>query len=217
MVIGPAQDFWRGEDGVSLTEALLVLPIVLLTITAMVELGVAMFQWNQSVKAVQVGARLAAVSSPLVTDVAYARLTDDYGTIPGGDPTPATIVTEVCGAGASPCDSAALDRLLTGSNGDCTTTDPAEIVGMCDVAPFIRRENVRITYTRSGLGYVGRPFGPVTNITVELRDLTFDFFIFDAVIRAVTPGSNPPAIFTIPAHPVSITSEDVNDCIGPCP
>jgi len=209
--------FWKDEAGVSFTEALLVLPIVLLTITAMVEFGAAMFQWNQSVKAVQMGARLAAVSSPLISDTAYDRLTDDYGVLPEGDATPITIKTEVCGAGATPCETAAINRLLTGSNGTCLTSDPAEIIGMCDVAPFIQRENVRVTYTRSGLGYVGRPLGPVTNITVELRNLTFDFFILDAVIRAVTPGSTPPTIFTIPAHPVSITSEDVNDCIGLCP
>ncbi|MFY0692778.1 MAG: pilus assembly protein [Paracoccaceae bacterium] len=203
--------FKRDESGLSLTEALLVLPIVLLVITAMVEAGFAVFQWNQSVKAVQIGSRIAAVSSPIVGDTAYQALTDDLAGIDAGDPTPGTNLVVTCGADAAPCDAVRLNRLLTGSDGACASPGGAgSIIGMCDVAPFIGAENVRISYNRSGLGYVGRPFGPVTNITVELRDITFDFLLLDALVPGVSS-------FNIPAHPVSFTSEDVNDCRDACP
>ncbi|MBT8458314.1 MAG: pilus assembly protein [Litoreibacter sp.] len=202
--------FRRDENGLSLTEALLVLPIVLLVITAMVEAGFAVFQWNQSVKAVQIGARIAAVSSPIVTDTAYANLTADEAGIDDGDPVPSANIVVTCGAGAASCDATSLNRLLTGSDGACASPGaPGSIVGMCDVAPFIEASNVRISYTRSGLGYVGRPFGPVTNITVELRDLTFDFLLLDALVPGISS-------FNIPAHPVSFTSEDLKDCRDPC-
>ncbi|PCJ08071.1 MAG: pilus assembly protein TadE [Rhodobacteraceae bacterium] len=207
---GSRQCFAADERGLSLTEALLVMPIVLLVLVAMIEFGTAVFQWNQATKAVQIGARLAAVSSPVTGDTAYLALTADHAGIPEGDPTPAGLVSVSCGAGTTACDSARLARLLDGGDGSCQPSGGLSMMGMCDVAPFIGPENVRVTYYRSGLGYVGRPFGPVSTITVELRNLTFDFLIADELI----PGLSS---LTIPAQPVSITSEDVNDCRDTCP
>lgn len=79
------------------------------------------------------------------------------------------------------------------------------MMGMRDIAHFIPAENVRVTYYRSGLSYVGRPFEPVSTITVELRNLSFDFLIADELIPGLTS-------LMIPTQPVSITSEDVNNC-----
>lgn len=200
--------FREDERGISIVEGMLVIPIVLLVITAMVELGAAMFQINQAAKATQIGARSAAVSSPIVGDAEYDSLTDDYGSIPAGDPTPTAARSVSCGAGTTPCDAARLNRLLTGADSSCRPQQDSR-AGMCDVAPFIKAENVLVTYHRSGLGFVGRPYGPVSTVTVELRDVTFDFFILDDVINAVTNNS-PLSNFTIPAHPVSMTSEDLD-------
>ena len=47
------RSFLREESGISLTEAMLTFPIVMLIFAAFVEFGYAMFQWNQTVKAVQ--------------------------------------------------------------------------------------------------------------------------------------------------------------------
>ena len=58
--------FREDESGIALSEALITCPIVLLVFAAFVEFGYAMSQWNQTVKALQYGARLAAVSDPLV-------------------------------------------------------------------------------------------------------------------------------------------------------
>lgn len=202
--------FIEDERGISFAEAMLVVPIIILVLAAMVEFGTAVFQWNQATKATQIGARLAAVSSPITGDAAYAGLTADHAGIPEGDPTPADAVSVSCGAGTTACDGVRLARLLDGGDGSCQPVAGAAIMGMCDLAPFIAAENVRVTYYRSGLGYVGRPFGPVSTITVELRDLSFDFLIADDLI----PGL---ASLTIPAQPVSITSEDVNNCRDTCP
>jgi len=182
----------------------------LLVLAAMVEFGLAMFQWNQATKAVQIGARLAAVSSPITGDIAYAALTADHAGIPEGDPTPSASLSLSCGAGTTACDSDRLARLLDGGDGSCEPGGGLSMTGMCDMAPFISAANVRVTYYRSGLGYVGRPFGPVSTITVELRDLSFDFLIIDDLIPGLTS-------LRIPAQPVSITSEDVNDCRDTCP
>lgn len=204
--------FHQDERGIALTEALLSLPIVILVLTAMVELGVATYQWNQSVKAVQIGARLAAVSSPLVGDVAYEALDVFEAAVNEGDAVPQEPLSVTCGPDSTPCDATRLDRLRTGGDGSCGSDGSGltpQLVGMCDVAPFIGPENIQISYHRSFLGYAGRPFGPVSTITVELRDVTVDFLLLDSLIPAL--GS-----ITIPAHPVSITSEDLNDCREEC-
>ena len=76
---------------------------------------------------------------------------------------------------------------------------------MCDLNGLIRPENIRVTYYRSGLGYVGRPAGPVVSITVETRNLNFDFYFLAALLGLEN--------ITIPAHPVTITSEDLSNTL----
>jgi len=191
--------FRRSEDGTTLVEGLLVFPILLIVFAALIEFGFAVFQWNQAVKAVQLGARLAAVSDPLPEDM--SALTADYSGVPQGQPTPNSSVTVSCGAGEAPCNAARLNRLIYGSDGACDAAYGTSLPGMCDFNPSIRPSNVRISYHRSGLGYVGRPWGPVVTVTLELDGLTFNLPFMGALL-----GINN---MTIPAHPVTVTSEDL--------
>jgi hypothetical protein len=196
----------------ALTEALLVIPLMMLVFAAMIEFGAMVFQWNQTVKALQVAARRAAVSTEL-TDTSSLNA---YGTIPIAEPLPASsFASVVCGAGATPCDPVQLNRLLQGGDGFCGGYDPSGVVGVCDIAPFIRASHLRVGYHRSDLGYSGRPYGPVLTVTLEVRDLYFDFFILDKVMELFQPIGVPHSV-PVPAHPVAITSEDL--CNGKtCP
>ncbi|MBE0454141.1 MAG: pilus assembly protein [Roseovarius sp.] len=199
--------FWREDSGLALTEALLTIPVVLIVFAAMIEFGVAVFQWNQAAKAAQIGARMAAVSSPIVGDAAYASL-GNFGasvTALDGNAVPAIPASVSC-QGAT-CDAARLNRLLTGGDGVCGATANG-FVGMCDVAPFLTAENVVVSYHRSFLGYVGRPFGQVSTVTVELRDVTVDFLFIDDLLGIDN--------IAIPSHPVSMTSEDICDTRTNC-
>jgi len=191
--------FRRSEDGTTLVEGLLVFPILLMVFAALIEFGFAVFQWNQAVKAVQLGARLAAVSDPLPEDM--SALTADYTGVPQGQPTPTSPVTVSCGAGEAACNPARLNRLIYGSDGACDADYGTSLPGMCDFNPSIGPSNVRISYHRSGLGYVGRPWGPVVTVTLELDGLTFNLPFMGALL-----GINN---MTIPAHPVTVTSEDL--------
>lgn len=209
--------FRREQSGVVLVEALISLPIVVLMITAMVELGLAMFQWNQTVRSIQLGARLAAVSSPVTGDrgsTYQTPLIAGYGTDQGG-PIPGTVVSVACGADTGTnCDATLIQRLVRGGDNTCGGTLPGTSAGMCDIAPWVRPENVRVTYTRAGLGYVGRPYGVVTTVTVELRNLQFDFILLDAVLNLFL--TNPKGGIAIPSHPVTMTSEDLSSCNTLC-
>lgn len=110
-----AFSFWRDDRGVSLTEGLITIPIVLLVFAAFIEFGYAMSQWNQTVKALQYGARLAAVSDPLVpaADFADAFPSDADDPLNNGDATPNdSTISLTCGPALANCDAAALSRIV---------------------------------------------------------------------------------------------------------
>ena len=195
------QRFLTDQHGVSLVEGIIVFPILLFAFAAFVEFGWVIFQWNQTVKALQYGARRAAVSDYVVADI--TPLGAGYSGV-GGDPTPAPGTASVsCGPARAGCDVGILDEIVNGSG---------SLPGMNDLNPYINLDNVVFTYYRTGLGYQGRPgkysINPVTTITVEVRDLSFNLPILGGLF-----GIND---FAIPANPVSVTSEDLSTCQLPC-
>ncbi len=195
--------FWQDQHGVALTEALITLPMVMLAFSAFVEFGYAMSQWNQTVKALQLGARLAAVSEPLTSDFADVFPTDAADPLNNGDATPnnATI-SSTCGPALANC-SDELTRIVMGSDGVCGVagdTNP----GICDLNWRIQPANLVVTYQRSGLGYWGRPNGPVLTMRLEVRDVTFDLPFLGALLGLDQ--------IEVPAHPVTLTTEDLETC-----
>ncbi|THK35411.1 pilus assembly protein [Ensifer sp. MPMI2T] len=195
--------FQQDECGIALSEALITFPIVLLVFAAFVEFGYAMSQWNQTVKALQYGARLAAVSDPLTTNFNAVFPIGAADPVNNGRATPndATI-SSTCGPALANC-SAELSRIVTGSDRACgTASDPRP--GICDLNWRIQPQNLVVTYQRSGLGYWGRPDGPVLTMRMEVRDITFDLPILGGLLGLDD--------VTIPAHPVTITTEDLRTC-----
>lgn len=209
---------WRDRHGASLTEGLIVFPLVFLVITSFIEGGLAVYQYNQVVKAVAVGARLAAVSDPVIAGVVNNRIAADPTTsgsvvLKPGDPYPINLPAVECGAGTTACDPTKLARLVAGSLNTganaCNAAAETGVMGMCDVAPRIRSANVRVSYLFTGLGYIGRPYNPVVTVKVEVRDVRFQFFLLGAIISAVTDSVGVRAL-TIPPQSVTITSEDLS-------
>ncbi|MET4690644.1 TadE/TadG family type IV pilus assembly protein [Sinorhizobium fredii] len=195
--------FRQDESGVALTEALITFPIVMLMFATFIEFGYAMSQWNQTVKALQYGARLAAVSDPLTSDFDEVFPTEADDPLNNGDATPndATI-TSTCGPDLENC-SDELSRIVLGSDGACGTAgDPRP--GVCDINWRIRPENLVVTYQRSGLGYWGRPEGPVLTMRLEARDVTLELLFLGPLLGLDE--------IAVPAHPVTITTEDLQTC-----
>jgi hypothetical protein len=89
-----------------------------------------------------------------------------------------------------PCDTECAETGIDGEN------------GICDRYPFVTAENVSITYTHTGLGFAGRPGGPVPTITLQLTGLTFDFFALGALLEL--------GQLTMPDFKVTMTGEDLN-------
>ena len=193
--------FLVDEAGISLTEGLISLPIVMLAFAAFVEFGYAMVQWNQTVKALQYGARLAAVSDS-VTTAFDAKAIAASGT--GGLAIPPG-ATYSCGPNLAGCNTAALNRIVYGSTG-ATTCQPLGTAGtrpaMCHLNPLIGKDNVVVTYQMSGLGYYGRPRGAVATIRMEVRNVRFNLPLLGGLLGLNT--------ITIPPMPVTVTSEDLS-------
>jgi hypothetical protein len=59
-----------------------------------------------------------------------------------------------------------------------------------------------VSYRQTGLGYAGRPGGPVPTITIAIRDLPFQFFFLGGLM-----GFNR---IQMPALTTSITAEDLS-------
>lgn len=150
-----------------------------------IDFSYAFYQWNAATKAVQLGARLAAVSDPVASDLSVVNWDVD-GYEGGAAVSLADGFTYVCSGGADatceedgvtvPYDANAMNTIVFGrGNTECNGAPPN--IGMCNIFSRIGPENVRVTYEYTGLGYAGRPTGPVPTIKVEITGLEFQFLL----------------------------------------
>lgn len=204
----------RDEAGAALIEATILLPIIIAVFCGSIDLLYAFYQWNAAAKAVEVGARIAAVSDPVA--VGLNNLSNQVvlnGPVAIGQTMPAFRVTcdgstEICscvgtclGVVQNSFNHAAMNRIILGrASTSCTDATSYYTTGMCDILPTITAANVTIAYSQTGLGYAGRPGGPVPTITVSLQNLHFQFFFLAYLLGANIP---------IPAMTTTITAEDL--------
>jgi Flp pilus assembly protein TadG len=201
--------FARDQDGSVLVEATVMMPILLLFLLGAIDFLFAFYDWSAATKAVEVGARIAAVSDPVapelktITDSATA---EGDGVLPftgassesfqvtcnDGGTKQCTCLGKLC-TGTYSFDQAAMNKIICGRDNldstDCTLT-PANchnatgyyFAGMCDIFPLITTANVKIVYTQTGLGFTGRKGGPVPTITVSTQNLPFRYFFLNGLM-----------------------------------
>lgn len=212
MVSRTISAFIRDEDGASLVEGVIVINVIVVTMAVFIEFGVAVNQWNMAAKATQIGARVASISHPVDSDLLLFTGLEGGGQ--PGDPMP--VFTSTCVGSTTTCtgtypgaglggsyDAAAMDRIVFGQDGVCSL--PAVgFAGMCDIITFppITKDNITVTYAFGGLGYAGRPAGPVPVISVTLHDVNFNFLLLGRLL-----GLNQ---LTIPPFTVTAVGEDLS-------
>ncbi len=191
----------RDERGSVLLEFTVFVTMLLTLTGGLVEFSLALYQWNAASKAVQAGARLAAVSRPVATGL--KNISGLGAEVNPGDPMPYFEI--VCGSGSCSgsggYDSAAMAKIVTGLDDSCGTVPAGQLPGMCDIFNRIQPQHVTITYTQTGMGFAGRPRGPVPTITIQLTGLTFNFHLLRFL-----PGFNS---ITLPTMRSTITGEDL--------
>ena len=193
--------FLEERCGAVLAETLLTFPIVFLLIAVSVEFVFVMYQWNIASKAMQLAARRIAVTAPFVDN--YDDIFNiDQDSIPGGSLIQPNSQNNVsCGAGTdSPCNATAM-QFLIGPH------DPPVGDGWYGLASYYQQldpSTIMITYEQNGLGFVGRPSGPVTTARLEFDNATFNTPIIGGFLNIVG--------FELPPFTVTITTEDLSNC-----
>ncbi|MDX7951722.1 TadE/TadG family type IV pilus assembly protein [Lichenihabitans sp. Uapishka_5] len=174
-----ANDLATDEDGAALVEAALVLPIVLLLVFGLTE--VSFYVWTRSlaVKAVQLGARQAVVSSPVAIGPGLDPV-DSMGFWNGL--TPGLRCFPAADGGGSPCPGF---QVRCGMSAGCACKGEAcgftfsaarlqpILRAVKAVLPDATAENIEVSYATNGLGYAARP-GPVP-VDVEVRLVGFSY------------------------------------------
>lgn len=200
---------WHDQTGAVFAEFAILMPVIVVIVCGSIDFLYAFYQLNAAAKAVEVGARIAAVSDPVAAGLNY--LPDEAvlsGAQPGG-PLPSFSVacsdnrcscSGTCtGLIDNPFNPAAMDRIVYGRNAtSCSSTTSYYDTGMCNILSTITAANVVIVYTQTALGYAGRPGGPVPTITVSLTHMQLQFFFLTALLGIHIPM--PPMTTTVTAQ-----------------
>jgi TadE-like protein len=210
-----AKYFSRDQQGSVMVEVTITLSITLVLVFGAIDFLLLFYQWNAAAKAVQIGARLAAVSEPVASGLNNLSQAVVSASVPPGAAMPNFVVTcdgrtVTCTcSGVNACrgikgyDGAAMNTIVFGrGSSSCSDAKSGDGVGMCDIFSRITPTNVKIVYAQTGLGYAGRPGGPTPTITVSLQNLPFQFFFLRGLM-----GFHD---FQIPASTVSLTAEDLS-------
>jgi uncharacterized protein (UPF0333 family) len=203
----------RDERGAVLVEVTVVMTIMLVFLLGSIEFLLVFYQRNAAAKAVQIGARLAAVSDPVASGLNGLSTMVLGPRVPEGSAMPDFVVT--CDGGTSRCmcsgicpaelsyNAAAMNMLVFGrGSSSCGDAKSFYDTGMCDIFARITPANVVITYAQSGLGFAGRPGGPVPTITISLKDLRLQFFF----LRGLAGFDD----LQMPPLTTSMTAEDLS-------
>ncbi|MCZ6495175.1 MAG: hypothetical protein O6924_03245, partial [Alphaproteobacteria bacterium] len=81
---------------------------------------------------------------------------------------------------------------------------------MRKIFPRIAASNVAVEYYFMGLGFVGRPCGPVPSVTVRLQNMNFDFIVIDALLNVFFAGGGFASSLAMPSFTATMTGEDLN-------
>ncbi|OBQ75551.1 pilus assembly protein [Mesorhizobium loti] len=204
------QRFAKSEDGAAMVEMTIVSTLLFSLVLGFVDFGYAFYQWNAATKAVQVGARLAAISDAVATNLATAGPISSPGApIVAGAYGPFvctyTAGTGGCsnGGGFSAANFSRIFRGDTANTNDdaCPNVGTNQRPGMCHFFPGLLRSNVVVTYSATGLGYQTRLSGPVPTITVSLQNRTFQFFFLQGLMGF--------ANINMPSMLSTVTGEDI--------
>lgn len=197
-----ANKLLHDTSGAALVEGAVVLPLFVLIIVGLLDLGLFFWQWNAADKAVHAGARRAIVWDPVASGSGLTAVDTIW------DPTK---LGQSCFVAASGCPT--LKVVCTSAGCGCTGTgctggyalydrsklaksDPlydgtrkqvlAELVDvMKPLLPQLTAQNVSVTYESNRLGFVGRPGAVPADVTVSLQNLSYDFIILDKIVAAM--------------------------------
>lgn len=197
--------FARDTHASSAAEFALVLPLLLIFLFGMIDVGRLMWTWNRAEKATQMGVRYAVVTDMVPNGLAAYSFVNG-STITQGDAIPESAfggASCVINAGAVSCScktGATCPSPLVSNSADALTAFDNIVNRMRLFMPEIASTNVTVDYDYSGLGYAGDPNGPdvAPLVKVSLKQMTFQPTIL-MLFRSTIP---------LPSFSAALTMED---------
>jgi Flp pilus assembly protein TadG len=199
----------RDERGTTAVEFGLIALLLFIVSFGIIDFGLGYWQWISAEKATQIGARKAVVSNIVAGGLTSWPINN--GTSADGTLclTGTTILAD-CSFSPITCTSTANGATPSCTcPGTCPSSTPvagdfdAIVTEMQKMDPYIANNNVKITYSPNGLGFVGRPNGLPVTVTVTLTGMTFKFLVIDVLVGA--PGQ-----FKMPPFNATLIGEDLS-------
>lgn len=198
-------EFRRDERGsaATLEYVVLLLPLLALVFTSF-QIALAYHFSLTAQKAVQLGARIAAVRDPVYTDLPTTNLLSDSGTF---------VVGDACASGA--CQDMGGPFTCTGADigsALCDETAWAAIAQeVANLAYLLDPDDLSITYSYGALGFADGPFTPIVEVKIEERPFFLQFF-FNLGFGADSAGGgdSEPQQVGLPAVAATAIAEDLS-------
>lgn len=197
----------RDKKGASAAEFALILPLLLIFLLGIIDVGRLMWTWNEAEKATQMGARYAVATDMIPNGLASYSFVVGGG-LSQGDPIPESsfggascLVTG--GAVSCSCKTGATcPGTLVSNNASALTAFNNIVARMQRFMPQITSSAVQIDYDYSGLGYAGDPNGsdvsPLIRVSIRPNTLTFR-----PILLSLFNGT-----ISLPSFSAALTMED---------
>ena len=162
----------KDRRAASAAEFAMVLPLLILLLFGIIDVGRFFYELNENEKATQMGARMAVVTNPVSTGLVQASFI--AGTVKSGDLVPSTALgTVTCTNISCTCAGTCPGGFSTALNAAAFTNI---VTRMQRMNPLIQPANVEILYSGSGFGYAGpadtdMDIEPL--VTVRLKNMQF--------------------------------------------
>ena len=164
--------FVRDERGGSAAEFALTLPLLLLLLFGIIDIGRFMYEYNLAEKATQMGVRYAVSTAIVPSGLSnYSFATGPATPVPAGEPVPTSYFS------VATCDDTSCS--CTGSSCGVIGYNNANFRQIVDrmkiFYPYIGYNDVTVEYRNVGLGFAGDPGGTdiAALVTVRLRNLSY--------------------------------------------
>lgn len=190
----------RDSRASSAAEFALVLPLLLIFLLGIVDVGRLMWTWNRAEKATQMGVRFAVATDMISTGLQNYSFVVSGG-LSQGDPISDTAFSKVtCTSTGCVCTATSCKSVWTDPANINSTAFNNIVNRMRLFMPEIASTNVTVDYDYSGLGYAGDPNGSDVSplVKVSLKQLTFRPLLFRFFAGTIT----------LPSFSAALTMED---------
>ncbi len=170
------RDFLRDERGASAAEFALILPVALVFLLGIIDVGRYAWAINQIEKGVQSGARHAVATDLVAGGLNNVDFGEACGGLTAGEPIVCADAFPAMTCTATGCSCAGGDcGIVTDTSADANAYNGI-LARVQALAPMVAAGNMTVSYRPSGLGYYGDPFcaGVMTKDGCDIGNKTIE-------------------------------------------